>query len=46
MSKMVVSFHVYALDEDLFALSPFKGDMHIHSTNSDGKNKPVEVALK
>ena len=29
---------VYALDEDLYALRPYKGDMHMHSRFSDGRD--------
>ena len=44
--SFVASVPVYALGEDIYALRPFKGDSHIHSTNSDGKNSPEEVALR
>ena len=37
---------IYALKDDLYALRPLKGDTHIHTTNSDGKNSPIEVALR
>lgn len=39
---MVVT--VYALEDDLFALRPWKGDFHIHSNGSDGKEEPEYVA--
>lgn len=39
----VMSFAVYALNEDLFALRPWKGDLHIHSSDSDGKETPAFV---
>ena len=42
----VAFLRIYALKPDLFALRPFKGDTHIHTTNSDGRNKPVDVALR
>jgi predicted metal-dependent phosphoesterase TrpH len=35
---------LYALDEDLFALRPWRGDMHVHSFRSDGKEAPAIVA--
>jgi hypothetical protein len=35
---------VYALAPDLFARRPFKGDLHMHSLRSDGKDAPAEVA--
>jgi hypothetical protein len=37
-------FYVYALDEDLFRLRPYRGDMHVHSFRSDGKESPAVVA--
>ncbi len=37
-------FRVYALAPDLFKLRPFKGDFHIHSNRSDGKEAPAYVA--
>ncbi|MGE5223534.1 MAG: PHP domain-containing protein [Omnitrophica WOR_2 bacterium] len=37
-------FRVYALDEDLFSLKPYKGDLHIHSSRSDGLEAPPYVA--
>ena len=36
----VMTFSVYALEEDLFKLRPWKGDLHIHSCESDGKETP------
>jgi hypothetical protein len=35
---------VYSLGGDLFRLSPFKGDFHIHSCRSDGVDMPGFVA--
>jgi predicted metal-dependent phosphoesterase TrpH len=35
---------VYAADEDLFRLRPWRGDMHVHSFRSDGKEAPAVVA--
>ena len=37
-------FRVYAVAPDLFKLRPFKGDFHIHSNQSDGKEAPAYVA--
>jgi hypothetical protein len=34
----------YALDEDLFGLRPYKGDVHTHSNRSDGRESPPYVA--
>jgi hypothetical protein len=36
--------HIYSLEEDLVALTPYKGDMHMHSTRSDGEEPPAHVA--
>ncbi len=35
---------LYALDDDLFARRPYKGDIHIHSYHSDGRESPAYVA--
>jgi hypothetical protein len=35
---------VYAADDDLFRLRPWRGDMHVHSFRSDGKEAPAIVA--
>jgi hypothetical protein len=37
-------FRVYAVREDLSALRPWRGDMHVHSFRSDGKEAPAVVA--
>jgi hypothetical protein len=37
-------FQVYAVEEDLFSLRPWRGDMHVHSFRSDGKESPAVVA--
>ncbi len=42
--KIIGNFYVYSLAADLFALRPFKGDFHIHSYYSDGKESPAYVA--
>lgn len=39
-------FHVYSLGEDLLKLRPFKGDFHIHTMRSDGKETPCYVAAR
>ncbi len=39
-------FRVYALQKDLFALRPFKGDFHIHTMRSDGSECPCYVAAR
>ena len=38
-----LSFNVYSLKNDLFSLRPYKGDFHIHSFCSDGKESPEYV---
>lgn len=37
-------FHVYSLSPDLFEKNPYKGDLHVHSSCSDGKEEPAIVA--
>ena len=37
-------FRVYALDEDMKGLYPFRGDFHMHSGRSDGDEDPYIVA--
>ena len=34
---------VYAVESDLYALRPLKGDLHIHTNRSDGEDDPAEV---
>ncbi len=38
--KKVAEFYIYSLKEDLYALSPLRGDFHGHSYRSDGKRDP------
>ena len=40
----VPEFRIYALQDDLFARSPYKGDLHMHSYRSDGRESPAYVA--
>jgi hypothetical protein len=42
--KPRVEFRLYALREDLFGRRPYKGDIHMHTTYSDGKEAPAFVA--
>ena len=37
-------FCLYAVEADLFAYRPWKGDFHIHSCRSDGRESPLYVA--
>ena len=38
-----LTFEIYSLGEDLYKLNPYKGDTHMHSTESDGLFTPAEV---
>jgi hypothetical protein len=38
-----MSFRIYSLEEDLFSRKPYKGDMHMHTYHSDGKESPAYV---
>ncbi len=38
------AYYLYAVDPDLAALRPYKGDTHLHTCRSDGKGEPFEVA--
>lgn len=42
--RIVGDFRVYSVEQDLFPRRPFKGDMHIHSNRSDGRESPGYVA--
>lgn len=42
--QQVAALEIYALEEDLFPLDPFKGDHHLHSWMSDGKDSPMYMA--
>lgn len=37
-------FSLYAVEDDLYKLTPYKGDFHMHSTSSDGTHAPEYVA--
>ena len=37
-------FHVYSLFDDLYERNPYRGDLHVHSTGSDGSEEPAIVA--
>jgi hypothetical protein len=43
-SRNFVEFHIYALDDDLYNRRPYKGDLHMHSNHSDGRESPAYVA--
>ncbi|MFV0519577.1 MAG: PHP domain-containing protein [Lachnospirales bacterium] len=42
--KVVVDLRMYCLEDDLYELIPLKGDLHVHSFRSDGKESPEIVA--
>ncbi len=42
--KALVTLSVYALADDLFGRLPLKGDFHVHSFRSDGREDPAVVA--
>lgn len=42
--QFVEPIEVYALESDLFALNPYKGDNHMHTWMSDGKDSPMYMA--
>ncbi len=42
--KLVVQLSVYAIEADLVGRYPYMGDMHMHSTRSDGREHPFVVA--
>ncbi|NLJ66580.1 MAG: hypothetical protein GX340_04610 [Clostridiales bacterium] len=37
-------FSIYSLKGDLYTLRPYKGDLHMHSSCSDGREAPAYVA--
>lgn len=37
-------FRIYSLEPDLYGLHPFRGDLHSHSSRSDGRDDPAVVA--
>ena len=45
-AKTILEFRIYSLKEDLHAVRPFKGDFHIHTTRSDGRECPAYVAAR
>lgn len=42
--EQAVRLSVYSLEADLYALRPYRGDLHIHSCESDGREEPCVVA--
>ena len=39
-------FNVYAVADDLYELRPFRGDIHLHTNLSDGREAPEYVAAR
>ena len=39
-----IEVHIYSLEEDLYSLNPYMGDLHVHSCRSDGQEDPAIVA--
>ncbi|MHC4252075.1 MAG: PHP domain-containing protein [Planctomycetota bacterium] len=44
--EAVCETRVYSVHDDLLARRPWKGDLHIHSDRSDGREPPPEVAAE
>lgn len=42
--KPYITLSVFALDSDMEGRIPFKGDLHMHTCRSDGRESPVTVA--
>ena len=42
--RHIGDFMVYSLHPDLFPLRPYKGDFHVHTCRSDGREAPAVVA--
>ena len=42
--KVLQEFAVFSLREDLYRLTPLKGDLHSHSFRSDGQRDPAALA--
>ncbi len=38
-----IEFRLYSVFEDLWKLNPYKGDLHMHTSRSDGREEPVFV---
>lgn len=41
---LLETYEIYALEPDLFSLTPFKGDNHLHTYMSDGRESPMYMA--
>jgi predicted metal-dependent phosphoesterase TrpH len=45
-SQPFCTFHIYALAPEMANLRPLRCDFHIHTTYSDGKSSPAEMAVR
>ena len=43
-SKEYSIVYLYCVEEDLYKLRPFKGDFHLHTQRSDGRESPAGVS--
>lgn len=41
---LALDFCIYSLEDDLYFLNPYMGDLHVHSNASDGREDPAIVA--
>ena len=41
--KALCTLSVYALEDDLYSLTPLRGDLHVHSRRSDGARDPIAL---
>lgn len=44
-SRAIFSGHLFALKKELCGFKPFKGDLHIHTLYSDGRQSPIYMAV-
>jgi hypothetical protein len=44
-TKQILEFEFYSIDEPLYSLRPLKGDLHMHTTFSDGNRSPLAMVL-
>lgn len=44
--KYVTTLNVYAIEEELAQLRPYRGDLHIHTYYSDGRLSPIHMAVE
>ncbi|WP_321315490.1 PHP domain-containing protein [Halarcobacter sp.] len=40
------TINIFAVEKDILALSALKGDLHMHTTYSDGKRTPIAMVLE